>query len=42
MRILAMADLHSRVEKLAPLQGMDVDLIAFCGDLHNLEPVAQA
>lgn len=42
MRILAMADLHSRAEKLSPLQGMDVDLIAFCGDLHNLEPIDQA
>jgi Icc-related predicted phosphoesterase len=37
-----MADLHGRAEKLSPLKGIDVDLIAFCGDLHNLEPVDQA
>ncbi len=33
-----MADLHGRAEMLSPFKGIDVDLIAFCGDLHNLEP----
>jgi len=42
LRILAMADLHGRAEMLSPLQGTDVDLIAFCGDLHNLETVDRA
>lgn len=42
MRILAMADLHGRAEKLPPLKGIDVDLIAFCGDLHNLGTADQA
>jgi Icc-related predicted phosphoesterase len=42
MRILAMADLHGNVEKLSSLQYVDVDLIAFCGDLQNLEPIDQA
>lgn len=36
MRILGMADLHGRMERLIPITGLDVDLIAFCGDLHNL------
>lgn len=36
-----MADLHGRAEKLSPLKGVDVDLIAFCGDLHNLGTVDQ-
>lgn len=42
MRILSMADLHGRAEKLFPLKGMDVDLITFCGDLHNLGTIDQA
>jgi Icc-related predicted phosphoesterase len=42
MRILAMADLHGRSENLFPLQGMDFDLITFCGDLHNLGHIDQA
>lgn len=37
-----MADLHGRAEKLFPLKGMDVDLITFCGDLHNLGTIDQA
>lgn len=35
MRILGMADLHSHAERLAGLEDLDADLIAFCGDLHN-------
>ena len=42
MRILAMTDLHGRTEKLSPLKDVDADLIAFCGDLHNLDRVDQA
>ena len=42
MRILAMADLHGRAEKLSLLKDTDVDLIAFCGDLHNLGHLDQA
>ena len=42
MRILAMADLHGNVEKLSSLQYVDVDLIAFCGDIHNLGTIDQA
>jgi Icc-related predicted phosphoesterase len=42
VRILAMADLHGRAEKLSPFKGIDVDLIAFCGDLHNLGTVDDA
>jgi Icc-related predicted phosphoesterase len=42
MRILAMADLHGCAEKLISLQGMDFDLITFCGDLHNLGTIDQA
>lgn len=38
MRILAMADLHGSAERLHPLEGADVDVVAFCGDLHNLDP----
>ncbi|HOO54059.1 MAG TPA: metallophosphoesterase family protein [Methanothrix sp.] len=41
MRILSMADLHGRAEMLSPFKGIDVDLVAFCGDLHNLEPADQ-
>jgi len=37
-----MADLHGRAEMLSPLKGTDVDLIVFCGDLHNLETVDRA
>ena len=37
MRILAMADLHGRSEELSALRGIEADLIAFCGDLHNLD-----
>jgi len=36
MRILGMADLHGQVERLIPIVGLDVDLIAFLGDLYNL------
>ena len=35
MKILALADLHDRAEMLERLKGIDADLIAFCGDLHN-------
>jgi Icc-related predicted phosphoesterase len=42
MRILAMADLHGNVETLSSLQDVDVDLIAFCGDLQNLGTIDQA
>lgn len=35
MRILGMADLHGHAERLAGLEDLDADLIAFCGDLHN-------
>jgi len=34
-RILGLADLHDRIEMLDRLKEIDVDLIAFCGDLHN-------
>jgi len=37
-----MADLHGCSEKLFPIQGMDFDLITFCGDLHNLGHIDQA
>ena len=37
-----MADLHGRAEMLSPFRGIEVDLIAFCGDLHNLEPADRA
>lgn len=43
-----MADLHGSAERLRPLEGADVDVVVFCGDLHNLElpdrmrPVAEA
>ncbi len=42
MRILGMADLHGRAEMLPPLGDADPDLIAFCGDLHNLESADRA
>ena len=48
LRILGMADLHSHAERLAGLEDVDADLIAFCGDLHNggtpeeAMPVAEA
>ena len=42
MRLLAMADLHGRAEMLSPFKGVEVDLVAFCGDLHNLEPADRA
>jgi predicted phosphodiesterase len=42
MRIFAMADLHGNVETLSSLQDVDVDLIAFCGDLHNMGHIDQA
>ncbi|MGC9514464.1 metallophosphoesterase family protein [Methanocrinis sp.] len=47
MIILGMADLHGRAEMLPHIDA-DTDLIAFCGDLHNLgsadraRPVAEA
>lgn len=34
-RILGLADLHDRIEMLERLPGVDADVIAFCGDLHN-------
>jgi len=34
-RILALADLHDRIEMLDRLKDIDADLIVFCGDLHN-------
>ncbi len=34
-RILGLADLHDHRAMLDRLRGMDADLIAFCGDLHN-------
>ena len=34
-RILGLADLHDRMAMLERLRGLDADLIAFCGDLHN-------
>jgi Icc-related predicted phosphoesterase len=48
IKILAIADLHGRPDRLSPLKGVEADLIAFCGDLHDLgsredaRPVAQA
>ena len=35
-RILGLADLHDRIEMLDRLKGIGADLIAFCGDLHNV------
>jgi Icc-related predicted phosphoesterase len=35
LRILALADLHDRIDMLSRLEGIDADLIVFCGDLHN-------
>ncbi len=35
LRILGLADLHDHIERLDELMGVDADLIAFCGDLHN-------
>ncbi len=37
-----MADLHGAAGALAPLKGIDVDLVAFSGDLHNLEAAERA
>lgn len=34
-RILGLADLHDCRDMLDRLKGLDADLIAFCGDLHN-------
>jgi Icc-related predicted phosphoesterase len=34
-RIIGLADLHDCIGMLNRLQGIDADLIAFCGDLHN-------
>ncbi len=42
LKILVMADLHGRAETLSPFRGIEVDLVAFCGDLHNLEPADRA
>ncbi|MDD1752709.1 MAG: metallophosphoesterase, partial [Methanotrichaceae archaeon] len=48
LRILGMADLHDHAEMLNALNDIDIDLIAFCGDLHNgsdrelAKPVAEA
>jgi len=35
LKILAVADLHGRVDILSSLEPGDADLIAVCGDLHN-------
>ena len=35
LRILGLADLHDHIERLDELEGVDADLIVFCGDLHN-------
>lgn len=35
LRILGLADLHDRIDMLDRLNGIDADLIVFCGDLHN-------
>jgi len=35
LRILGLADLHDRIEKLDKVREIDADLIVFCGDLHN-------
>jgi uncharacterized protein len=48
LRILGIADLHGHAEQLSRLAGIDADLVAFCGDLHNggtpkeIRPVAEA
>ena len=47
-RILGIADLHGHAERLSGLEDLDIDLVAFCGDLHNggtteeARPVAEA
>jgi|GEM_PF-6385974 len=35
LRILAIADLHGRVEPLSKLEGQDFDLVLTCGDIHG-------
>jgi Icc-related predicted phosphoesterase len=35
LKILAIADLHGRVDRLLSLEPGDADLIVVCGDLHN-------
>lgn len=35
LKVLGMADLHDRIDMLLPVKDLDIDLIAFCGDLHN-------
>ncbi|MDM7911785.1 MAG: metallophosphoesterase [Methanotrichaceae archaeon] len=35
MKILAIADLHGRVDRILSLEPGDADLIVVCGDLHN-------
>jgi Icc-related predicted phosphoesterase len=35
LRILALADLHNRVDRLSNLKADDADMIIVCGDLHN-------
>lgn len=35
LRILGLADLHDHAEMLQRVRGVNADLIAFCGDLHN-------
>jgi Icc-related predicted phosphoesterase len=42
LRILGIADLHDRVDMLPHASDLDVDLIAFCGDLHNGSDRAKA
>lgn len=42
LRILGIADLHDRADMLSSVNDLDVDLIAFCGDLHNASDAAFA
>ena len=35
LKILAIADLHGRIDRLLSLETGDADLIVVCGDLHN-------
>jgi Icc-related predicted phosphoesterase len=48
LRLLALADLHNRVDRLSSLKADDADLIIVCGDLHNrgseaeVRPVVEA
>ena len=37
-----MADLHGHADQLSRLKGLNADLIAFCGDLHNSGTIQEA